>query len=311
MNKKMGIIGLIAIFLLIAGQACPRRTGEEVVESRYRIGNEGLIMDFMRNMPPNKIYDLDELRVGIELKNRGAYPSSTDNNNFIGKLYLRGFDPSYIIFNEGSWQEVDRNLFGKDQYNPEGGYSMIDFTSSVIQLPSGVEFYRPTLLVTACYEYQTIANPVVCIDPNPYSAEVREKVCTVHDVSLTSQGGPIAVTRVEEAVMKDKIQFKIHVQNVGGGLVVDINELSDCPGNLKEYVNMNKVDFSADISGESLYDCRPGDYQIDLYNNQGFIICYATKPAAGDAYETPLKIQLDYGYMSSISKQIEIIKTPE
>ncbi len=310
MDKKIGIIALITIFLLIAGQACPRKAREEVVESKYRVGNQGLVLSFMNNMPPNKIYDLDELRVGIEIKNKGAYPSSTENKNFIGKLYLRGFDPNYIIFDEGDWQEIDRNLFGKDQYNPEGGYSVVDFTSSIIQLPEGVESYKPALLATACYEYQTIATPVVCIDPNPYSAEVREKVCTVHDVSLTSQGGPVAVTRVEEAVMKDKIQFKIYVQNVGDGLVVDVDQLDACPGRL-DYTNLNRVDFSAEISGEPLYDCRPNDYQIDLYNNRGFIICYASKPTTGDAYETPLKIQLDYGYMSSISKQIEIIKTPE
>ncbi len=310
MNKKIGVIALIAIFLLIAGQACPRGAREEVVEARYRVGSQGLVMDFMNNMPPPRIYDLDELRVGIELKNSGAYPSSVDGRDFIGKIYLRGFDPSYIVFREGDWREIDRSLFGKDQYNPEGGYTIMDFTSSIIELPEGVESYRPTLLATACYEYQTIANPVVCIDPNPYSAEVREKVCTVHDVSLTTQGGPVAVTRVDETIMKDKVQFKIYVQNVGGGLVVDINQLDACPGNL-DYTNLDKVDFSGEISGEALYDCRPESWEINLYNNQGFIICYATKPATGDAYETPLKIQLDYGYMSSISKQVEIVKTPE
>jgi len=310
MNKRIGVITLIVVFLLVAGQACPRGGREDVVESRYRVGSEGLVLDFMRNMPPTKIYDLDELRIGVEISNRGAYPDSAGGKDLVGKLYLRGFDPNYIVFDEGDWQEIDRRLFGKDQYNPEGGYELISFTSSTIELPGCIESYRPTLLATACYEYQTIANPVVCIDPNPYSTEVRERVCTIHDVSLGSQGAPVAVTRVEEAVMKDKIQFKIYVQNVGGGLVVDIDQLNSCPGNL-DYTNLNKVDFSGEISGEALFDCRPDDYEIDLYDNSGFIICYASKPASGDAYETPLKIQLDYGYMSSISRQVEIVKTPE
>jgi len=31
------------------------------------------------------------------------------------------------------------------------------------------EFYEPTIIAAACYKYRTIAEPLVCIDPEPYT----------------------------------------------------------------------------------------------------------------------------------------------
>ena len=60
--------------------------------------------------------------------------------------------------------------------------------------------------------------------------------------------------------------------------------------------------------------CRPLDNgKIRLNNGEGFIICslddYAFEDAT-TAYSTPLTLELRYGYRSSVSKSLSIVKLP-
>ena len=91
-----------------------------------------------------------------------------------------------------------------------------------VNVPFGADKYSPEILVTACYRYKTIADPKVCIDPNPFRAVQERKVCEVRDQSLGGgQGAPVAVTKIEEQVGSDKIHFRIFIQNVGDGEVIE------------------------------------------------------------------------------------------
>ena len=97
------------------------------------------------------------------------------------------------------------------------------------------------ILVTACYEYETQASPVVCVDPNLYEIGPIERACTVHDVSAGGgQGAPVAVTWVDvDMAGKDRISFDIRVSNVGGGTVFYSGSslTRDCPNDIdpKDY----------------------------------------------------------------------------
>ena len=67
------------------------------------------------------------------------------------------------------------------------------------------------------------------------------------------------------------------------------------------------------MSGATKVRCSPeidGDERVRLVNGLGTIFC--TFKISGDtAYTTPLRVILDYNYMDSVSKDIEIIKTPQ
>lgn len=310
MDKRGVLLFLVIFFVVMFG--CTRGPRIEDVEEEYRRGTRGLVMDFLPNAPPDTLYDGDKISVIVELKNEGAYPTS---ESFNGKLEITGFDES--AFQYGAWDGgniISPDLEGRSQNNPEGGYDTKEYKATV-RVPMGGEKYEPTIIVHSCYMYKTIASPMVCIDPEPYEVVQERKVCEIRDVSLGSgQGGPVAVTRVEEQVSTDKIHFRIHVSNVGGGTVIRESAYGygyndRCPLNL-DFDDLDKVSVLADLAYAGAAECSPSGTSTDpvrLVNGKGVIRCSFDKPKAKSAFTTPLKIELSYAYSSTISKRLKII----
>jgi len=311
MEKKLIILASLVIVLLIS--SCGKGPRTQNIEEEYRTGTQGLVMNFVKNAPPNEVYDGDDINIMVELRNKGAYPTTRD---FEGKLEITGFDEAALY--NGRWDGsnlIPPTLEGRSQDNPEGGYEMKTYRA-IARVPFGNEIYEPTIIVHACYRYQTIASPTVCIDPDPYSIVQEEKPCRIHDVSLGGgQGAPVAVTRVEERVSKDKVHFKIYIKNVGGGTVLDdiaysYSYYSRCPLDL-DYEDLNKVIADVSLSYSNPIECSPQGTVNDPIrlneNGEGFIRCSFPKPNSASAFETPLQIKLYYAYADSISKKIKII----
>lgn len=299
--RKEGVILLVLGMLLLASCKSNTNTGDFSAHT----GTQGLLMEFVTNQPPSKLYEGEPVDVMVEVRNKGAYPQSDSGYRFEGMMFITGFDPTYIQMDTP--QPLDSDLFGKDQYNTEGGYTLMKFTGAPAILPTGTDTYKITLLATACYRYQTLASATVCIDPKPYARTFSQKVCSIHDVSLSGgQGGPVAVSAVEEEVTTNSIKFRITVKNVGGGRVVDYTRWNtECPD--FEYQSLDYVDVQAMLSGAML-SCRPQN-PIKLIDGTASVICDAAKPPDEvDAYTTPLQVYIDYGYSDSITRSLEIAK---
>jgi len=313
------IILIVIIFLLFFSFGCTPETGETGVD--YRKGTQGIVMNFMTDMPPAKMYDNMPIDLVVEIRNKGAYPQPNPltgwainvvppNAKGVGTLYLSGFDNTIIV---GMPKQISLpKVEGKNIYNPEGGYDVVSFRGNIINFDSRkTDSYNANFLVTSCYNYETLASQTVCIDPEPYSTKQKTKVCTIPlSYSLSGgQGAPVAVTKIEETVLSNKIQFKVYIKNVGDGKVIDKNRLNiDCPYSL-DYTNIDKVYVSGRVSGYSL-SCRPNN-PIRLINGAGSVICTIPKPAMiKSAYTTPLQVKLEYGYTSSIQRGVEILNTP-
>jgi hypothetical protein len=318
--KKKRLIGivlfLIAVSFIFSGCAGIRRPGsrpEDVEEDVHR-GTRGLVMEFASNLPPNKIFDIDALDIFIELENKGA-ADLRGNRCF---LFLSGFDQSIFPQLPKFYQECG-DLEGRSIYNPDGGYDTKQFTSPPysIYLPEGIDSFPQTFVVHACYEYRTKARPIVCINPRLYDITSPVEACAVQDVGMGGgQGGPVAVDRVEVDMMKDKVMFKIHVSNAGGGTVIKHgtslrgDTAGSCPNQL-EYNSIDIVDIERiDMSGGSLIKCVPEDGFVRLINGRGKIVCTFLVTEKDTAFTTPLQIDLKYSYLDSISTGVEIIKTP-
>ena len=304
---------LIVVVLMSTGARCsPKKTigkekgesaGGKVIESEVYKGKKGLEMDFVKDLPPNKIYSTNELNLLVELRNVGAYAVKP-------KILISGYDPDIITGIEAI--QYPEELEGKKRFMPEGGYTTVQFDSNEIGLPEGTDSYKPKFVVTACYEYGTKANPVVCIDPSLYDVAVEERACEVRSVSMSGgQGAPIEVSSVDVDTIGNKAHFKIHLSNVGGGRVV---EYIPCPNEL-EYKELNMVSYDVLMSSRGPDKCSPhedGDYSVRLVNGKAIIYCTFTIPNENtNAYSTPLEIELSYGYMQSISKDVEIIRIDE
>ncbi|MFP4111663.1 MAG: hypothetical protein ACLFPQ_03280 [Candidatus Woesearchaeota archaeon] len=307
----INVIFMISVLIFAAG--CQNTTNNGSIGDFTPQGTKGLTMTFVENAPPDDIYvesgaTNDVFETTIELKNQGSYPKE---EGFEGKLYIGGFDETVIT--SGGWdggEDIPTTLNGKSQFFPEGGYEIKSYFAD-INYGFDSNSYRPTILVTACYNYQTRASPLVCIDPTPTSTTVKNKICTMSDVSMSGgQGGPVSVTSLEQSGNSQKTIFKIHIQNQGGGQVIPWDAYDRCQELTRRDIDTVQVQVSASSLGNG--QCTPAgtsDQPVRLQNGRGVIVCTFDNPLGrNDAYTTPLDITLSYGYSESIMKQVNIIK---
>ena len=302
MKKPLTIILiLIALLLLIGQDGCRfRRATDRVKVDRYHTGTDGLVINFVDNAPPFRIYDNNKMKIVLELRNRGTCDIGPSSPYCFGFVQIEGFDPTIFtgfggflgfLLYENVYSKEIPDIPGQSVFNPDGGYDVVSFPSQdmdiSLNLPDNVDRYTPTILAKACYRYKTDASAIVCVDPDPYGVNLEEKVCTIRDETLTGgQGAPVAVTRVEEEVITTAggnkyLQFKIFVRNVGDGgrtsktgkgitpsrgLVVHYDRVFS-EGSIGcarvDYTNKNKVFVTGDLSGIPFINCRPegfGDY---------------------------------------------------
>jgi hypothetical protein len=304
MKKITTIVSLLLVLALITG--CGSFSGgkdEPPVSAVFvATGTEGIVMNFVPDQPPAKVYTQSPLTFLVEIRNRGTYTVPS------GTIYLTGYDPN-IIMGLPPRYDLNQPLEGKSQFNPEGGYTTAEFSTSSVVLPMSMPNYKPTFMLTACYPYQTVATPLVCIDSNPLDT-ATDKACRVQKVYATgSQGAPVAVQSIEAEARPNGMYFRIHIGNTAGGTeqasgtVFDMASMGACPGGL-QYKDLNVLEYQASISQQPL-DCEP-KADIRLVNGKATIFCKYLNMPQIPAYQTPLEVRLIYGYKSSSSKVVEI-----
>ena len=307
--KKSVLIVLLVLVLLFG--CAVKKTTKEQQPTFFRSGSQGLFLSFIPNLPPPKLFDRDPFNVMIQVENKGTSPVGGPGD----RLYLSGFDNS-IITGINTYGEQIPPMDGRGPYMPQGGLETVNFRG-VIQSLTGkrIDKYQPMILVTACYNYETIDSEQVCIDPNPYAPTSVQKVCTPMHVGTGSQGAPIAVTGVDVDAAPGKTRFTITIRNVGGGDAFKMGGqyLDKCspynPG-----LGFDEVDYvqlaDVSISGISIRpSCKPVDPStghIRLSNGGATLFCEYEEPMGQSPYLTPLNIILHYGYRQSIAKQVEI-----
>lgn len=323
---KKRLIFALFLILLIMISGCKGKKDTKKALEEVRTGTQGLIITFLANNPPPTIHVEESapntFDVILELRNKGAHP---ETGSLQGLLYLSGFDPKIVSFGDTPIQPLnDKALEGKSSINPNGGLDLVKFEGKVDYGNLKVERYEPTLLATACYKYFTIAEPSVCIDPDPYSTANQKKVCQVQDIALSNQGAPVAVTSIKEEAFAKKTQFRITMKNVGGGDVIVDDKLERCgpTGDKIGREDVDKVKLLSVKAGINALSCgpftdgeagtlRPTGY-VRLINGEGSVICelYSDQYGAESktAYTTPMAITLGYIYRNTAERKILIKK---
>ena len=345
-KRGNAVFGMMVVLLLAFSAAgCDKIGKKEKDGEKFERGSSGLEMEFVQNYPQQKflISNEDEnILVAINVRNFGTYPTKTSKLERsgeevifgAGKIYLSGFDDRIIDIGKKSIGLSDLFLQPASEINPKGGLDTAEFEGEIIADKIIVDKYEPTILATACYPYFTKASPTVCIDPFPFEQR-EEKVCQIGSTTLTSQGAPIAVTKVEQEAATRKIQFKIHIKNVGTGDVIWdkdaltggekaiggkeglLNRCSPLGGGILDRKDFDRVQVESIMIGEDDMlkngECSPfadgTNNVVRLFNGEGFIICtYNVPQDTQTTYTTPLNIELRYAYRSTISKPITISK---
>ena len=302
--KKKGFVIVLMILVLVISSCSSGSRGDprssEIEDLNYHTGSQGLVLRFVPGTPPQSVYEGDPLNIMVEYSNKGAY------DIYGGQLYISGYDPGFISFYPpyGSFDAK-----GKSEFNPLGELSKThEFYADRVRIPQGVDAYSPRFMVTACYKYKTEAFKEVCIDPDPFSVAPREKVCTVHDVSFGTQGAPVAVNLAETTTSRNRVQFKVHVSNVGGGTVIDNRAPITSCHTLLRRSDIDRVSINAKFSDKFL-DCEPEI--IHMVNGKGISVCtYDGADIGTEAFLTVLNIELLYGYRTSIQTTTNVYDMP-
>lgn len=309
--QKLTLLTLFVISLSLMLSSCGTiSAGENPTEtsaslSQAHSGTQGVEAKFIANYPPYKIYDVNDFIALIEVENKGSY----DLDSSDCYLQITGFDSD--IIRGVDYIQSCGDIDGKSVYNLDGGYNQIEYESSNIDLPNGMYEYSPNLNLVWCYNYQTVASPTVCVDPLLYQVTSEQKSCNPQGVSLGSgQGGPVGVSYVGVEMTGDTAIFEISVNNYGGGRVLSpYADIVNCGEATLEYSDMDHLNYYVEMTGGSLIKCTPSDWELRLNNEAGKIIC-SFDIDGSSAFETPLLITLDYGYIDNVQKSVQIIETP-
>ena len=309
-NIKLLSILAFSLLLLTGCNSLPFTTNnpEPTVEDIYS-GSEGLVIEFLENAPPETIVEGSAFKSGFNIKNKGA-------SDIKKGYFLLGLEKEFLelySWDGGAYEDrVTFDLKGKSLSLPDGDEDLLFANLDSRDIGIQREEIETTIFATACYDYQTIATAQVCIDTDPYDIKVADKACTASDISLSSQGAPVAVNDIEYilSVSRDeevvKPQFTIHINNLGDGTIVTQGK-SDvaCSAKPLEKNDLNVIKISAALSGSEL-TCNPA--VLKLTSEYDYTVCtlatgiYENQPN----YYAPLEITLNYGYMQTISDTIKI-----
>jgi len=299
--KLMTALALAVLaLLLIAGCG----SNEDFTGVNVFTGTDGLVIGFMNNAPPSQVYENGEFQVGVTAKNQGIH---NIENGFLVAI----IEKDYAEMAEGE-SRVPIKIDGKSTFNVAGDQIYQMFKLKAKKLENQSMAHETNVAVTACYDYQTWATPTVCIDPDIYSMSTEKKPCTIQDITMTSQGSPVAVTKVEVKMLPSgdmiKPTFKIYVQNKGIGHVIDKNRVSTvCGSEGLDYKDWNTIQVKVMLANTELV-CRPTPLRLE--QQEDFVVCSLDKGIEKTAapYSTLLNIFLDYGYTSTISSKVTIEK---
>ncbi len=320
-----------ALLCIIVGSfflaSCTRDvSGPRVVD--YRRGTEAVTMQFLQNAPPDQFYapavgETSTFPVGFHLANKGAtdielgFLSLAVEKNYVS---IQGWDLSEPSISEaGAPERASFLLAGKGNIHPFGDEAVVLATLQAKPIDPQIMQHDTTVIVTACYPYETKASATICIDTDLFGMQPMQKVCTPRTISLTGgQGGPITITSIEERILPQgddyvRPQFVITVENRGSGSVVNKGRVSEAcsslPLDTSDYniIAVDEVRFSGLSLTRGDISCEPE--LLHLQSGRGTIRCTVAEgriPASQDTYQTSLFIELSYGYTSSISKTIRL-----
>ncbi|MBU1199028.1 MAG: hypothetical protein KJ685_04300 [Nanoarchaeota archaeon] len=289
------------------------------------VGSEGTLDVFVNNL-----FGSDGLYSGALDPNRlggvdfGYRRSAGGQERYSIGFNDQGIDVEYANHGRlmiGLFQGIDfsRNfgveyLLAGDTYEyPGGEIGYVNFDGTIRNWPPGLDQTYQDFLITNCFLYATYAAPVVCVDPTPFSQ--NRKVCYPKAFTGTKgQGAPVAITHIEQENTPRQAIFTIHISNVGGGDVYDPGRLEKCspysPGRVtNEDLNVIYVG-DIRVSGDlQRLICTPNDFvRLNPETGKGIITCAYDIPFSGikSAYQTPLVVELWYGYSKTMQKRVLI-----
>ena len=298
-----------AILLLTLLSACqylgPRKDVYELPE--VNIGTQGVELFFAPNTPPPEVYEGSPFTLLVTLSNLGT----TDVDNGV---YSLGYEKQYLYVPRGDVLGRFR-VRGKSPFNPQGDEQQQIFIFNTKPLGAQIERYPASITFNACYPYKTAAPLPVCIDTD-ITGRKSGKVCTPTPQNFPGgQGAPVTVASIEPRMLphedprRMRPEFVITIRNQGSGDPMATQLFREaCTGRPLGEESWNIISVRAALS-DILMTCTPSPVKLRT-RGETKVIC--TIPEGIDvllgSYTELLNVELEYGYLTSISTQVNIVK---
>jgi hypothetical protein len=208
-------------------------------------------------------------------------------------------------------------LRGKSTFRPEGEEKQLVFVFEARSLGPQVERYQTGISLNACYPYQTNAPLNVCIDTDLLGTR-QVKACAPQPQAFPQgHGAPVVVAGIEPRMLPHedpglvRPEFVLTLQNKGAGQVV-ASQLyqSACSGRPLGAEGWNELSVSAILSDTAPLVCTPNPVRLKQSGDTR-IVCTLPEgiSTSQGTYTAPLLITLDYGYFTSTTLPITIVRT--
>lgn len=285
----------LLVLLLLAG--CILQDPQDKVTNT---GDEGISVHFVEEQN-DQVYDDSPLEIVSEFRNMGRYDQP------FGKVVLYGYDSSILQFDsqkQGYAEKQLPKLNAKTTYTPEGGYNTLAFkaTEENLEVRDG-DKYDTEIILATCYHYKTFLTQEVCVG--------NGGPCKSGPKTFGGQGAPVAITRIEQEMISNKLNIIATIENVGKGKVIapEKSSYEACPFSLQEE-NTNRVKIKMSINGLTKESCSDSGL-LTLTKGRGKVHCTFSKDSNDEGgYTTQLQVEADYYYLNSDRRDITILSTP-
>jgi hypothetical protein len=332
---KKYIIAAVILLLLLAG--CNKDPSNQLVDQNKLIysGTDGLVIEFAKNAPPERIQAGQSFPVIVKLSNEGAEDVNVNSAYYL----ISGETPTFYESSFGTQPQTipatvqgATTLQGKKSLPTEGAKSILP-TVTVTAKPFSTSIYdqesiKANIRATVCYLYKTTLQSNACIDPQAVGYEPIEPSCKMDIINYQDQGAPIAITSVTPNIVADssgnkRVQFRIVFDNGGKGLVLNSDRIADgCrnPSLTEEQARTmyGEVRINGWLAGTQI-DCDPTDNAYSASQGKrvmseqnpdvNFFLCESDTSFLTNrntAFTTDVKFELTYGYTETITHPVTI-----
>jgi len=311
------ILTLVFLSILVGLSGCNGTT--PVKGNTFVGGTKGLEITFLQDSPPEEAFDAGQrpFDVSVQLRNVGEYDIVKERV----KAKLSGLSPSDFSVPPEEFIKIAEEDLYKTTKDPEGNelegtVSIITFNNlNYVERLSGPTVFP--IRVDVCYKYGTIVESKLCVKENLLNT--REKaVCTVtEDKIVENSGAPVQVTSFKEfAKAKDRIGFTFKIEHVGKEGSVYKRE-TDCNAGTVSMIDENKVwvrvEKPSDVTCSGLMGGSGNEGYVVMFKGtessttlSRTVTCNYDLPPTTTAYESLVRINLEYDYKEFVSKEIII-----
>lgn len=308
--KKIFFIGIFLIAILFL-TACEQKAATPA--TGFIGGKDGLILSFLTEDPPSKVYDdsTNPFRISLLLENKGEY--DIQPNEVLATIDGIDYDSFSIANptqkNPGTIERVKKDTTGKLIL---GGKSVdISFDANYkSKVPASQPF---SIGMNVCYTYKTDAITKACLRRDVTSRALATDRCKIEEQKpVSSSGAPVQITSITQRPSgKNQLLFVVNVNNVGKGEVYEPSFISK-PSCLSDPLSalQNKVRVKVYFAdNKPAVKCAKfgngNEGTLTLVQGSQRVECLAdTSGLQATTYEKAISVQLDYVYKDYLSKSL-------